>query len=431
MELTYLPVGLALEGKEVLIVGGGSVAEHKVKKALASGAEVTVLSPRVSREIKKLEDEGSIRVARRGFSPGNMKIPQDLVVAATSSREVNASVSEACRRANVPVNVVDNPSLSDFIFLAVSSFDGFFLAVSSDGRNPGVSARIREFLDENREEIQKRVVRGKRYPTEKNGLGKVYLAGAGPGAPDLLSVRALAALKSADVIIKDYLVPDEVIDFSGTRARVLSLGKKGAAGHSVKIDRQDYVNRLMARLAKNGKVVVRLKSGDPFVFGRGGEEMEYLDERGVSVEVIPGITAAIGAAAEARIPLTHRDHSSSVLFITGKENPGKGGSSIDLKYLPEGATVVSYMSVSSAPALKEKLLRDGVPEGIPAAIVEKASWPDQRIIHTTVGKIDEAVRDRGVTAPALIFVGETVAVSLRMMNRKEEKESPVSGQDTG
>jgi siroheme synthase len=187
----------------------------------------------------------------------------------------------------------------------------------------------------------------------------------------------------------------------------------------------------MARLAKNGKVVVRLKSGDPFVFGRGGEEMEYLDERGVSVEVIPGITAAIGAAAEARIPLTHRDHSSSVLFITGKENPGKGGSSIDLKYLPEGATVVSYMSVSSAPALKEKLLRDGVPEGIPAAIVEKASWPDQRIIHTTVGKIDEAVRDRGVTAPALIFVGETVAVSLRMMNRKEEKESPVSGQDTG
>ncbi|NIO16517.1 MAG: uroporphyrinogen-III C-methyltransferase [Deltaproteobacteria bacterium] len=431
MELTYLPVGLALKGKEVLIVGGGSVAEQKVKKALASGAKVTVLSPRVSREIKKREDEGSIRVARKGFSPGSTLISADLVVAATSSRDINASVSEACRRAGVPVNVVDDPSLSDFIFLAVSSFDGFFLAVSSDGRNPGVSARIREFFDENREEIQKRVVRGKRYTAEKNGLGKVYLAGAGPGAPDLLTVRALAAIKSADVIIKDYLVPGEVIGYSGTRAKVISLDRKGVAGHSVRIDRQDYVNRLMVRLARSGKVVVRLKSGDPFVFGRGGEEMEYLESRGVTVEVIPGITAAIGAAAEAGIPLTHRDYSSSVLFITGKENPGKGECSVDLKCLPAGATVVSYMSVANVQALKDKFLRDGVPEGTPAAIVEKASWPDQRVIHTTVGKIDEAVRDRGVTAPALIIAGNAVAVSSRIMNRKGETVTPVFGQDTG
>lgn len=431
MKLTYLPVGLALEGKEVLIVGGGSVAEQKVKKVLSAGARVTVLSPRVSGEIKRLRDAGNIKVTRSGFSPGSDLHSWDLVVAATSSREINASVSEACRKAGIPVNVVDDPNLSDFIFLAVSPFEEFFLAVTSDGRHPGISARIREFLDENRMEIQRRVIRGKRYHRDKGRAGKVYLTGAGPGAPDLLTVRALAALKSADVIVKDYLVPEEVIEYSGTRARVISLAKKGVPGHSVRTDRQDYVNRLMARLAKSGRVVVRLKSGDPFVFGRGGEEMEYLEARGVDVEIIPGITAAIGAAAEAGIPLTHRDYSSSVLFVTGKENPLKGESSIDVKYLPEGATIVSYMSVAKAKELKEKFLRDGVPEGTPAAIVEKASWPEQRIIYTTVEEIEETVLSQGVSAPALIIVGETVAVSSRVLKRKEEEETPVSGRDTG
>ncbi len=410
MKLHYLPIGLDVNRKKVVVVGGGEVAARKTHKLLSAGAKITVRSPVLCPRLKELSNSGMIAHQNKRFSPDVME-NADLIIAATSSRKINAEVASLARKKKIPVCVVDDPSTSDFIFLASASFEDFMITVSTDGNHPGISSRIREFIEDHEIEFLTRIISGKRHHEEVQKRGKVYVVGAGPGNPELLTIRALAVIKNADVIIKDYLVPDEIIRFSSTPARVVSLRQsKKRSAHGSPF-RQHYLNQLMVRFAKEGKEVVRLKSGDPLVFGRGGEEVEYLVSRGIPVEVVPGITSALGASASIFLPLTHRKIASTVTIITGQEDVLKEEETTDWRRLPKNGTIVVYMPVNNAGGLQRRLIDADFPGETPVAIVEKATHPSQRVLYAVLSNISNTVREHRITSPAIFFIGETVKIS--------------------
>ena len=410
MKLHYLPIGLNLNRKKVVVVGGGKVAARKTCKLLSAGAMITVRSPVLCPILKELSDSGMIAHQNRRFTPdviGNA----DLIIAATSSREVNAKVSILAHEKNIPVCVVDDPFNSDFVFLATSSFGDFTIAISTDGNDPGISSRIREVVEDHKIEFITRVISGKRQQVKKEKDGKVYIVGAGPGNPELLTIRSLALIKSADVIIKDYLVPEEIIRFSGTPAKVISLRQSEKRSTHGSPFRQQYLHQLMVRFANQGKKVVRLKNGDPFVFGRGGEEVEYLVSQGIPVEVVPGITSALGASASIFLPLTHRKFASTLTLITGQEDMLKKEEMTDWQRLPKHGTIVAYMPVNNAGGLQRRLIEAGFPGETPVAIVEKATYPSQRVFHSSLSHISKTVRENRISSPAIMFIGEAAKIS--------------------
>lgn len=234
--------------------------------------------------------------------------------------------------------------------------------------------------------------------------GKVILVGAGPGDPGLITVRGQEAIASADVIVYDYLANEELLSLAQAKAEKLYVGKQGAS-HSME---QGAINDLLYTLAASGKTVVRLKGGDPYIFGRGAEEVSYCRQRGMTFEVVPGIPAAIGAAAYAGIPLTDRRLSSSVAFVTGHEDPLKNGSSINWQHLATGVdTIVFYMGMSTLAHIMEKLIEHGRSPDTPVSIVQWATMPEQRVIEATVSTIAEIVKRENITPPALSIVGKT------------------------
>lgn len=421
MKLNFLPIGFNFRGKRVIVVGGGNVASRKVNKLLSAGAKITVLSPVLSYDLKELSNSGMIEHKNLRFSLEALE-DADMIISATSSKETNAKVSFLAHERNIPVCVVDDPSISDFIFLATSFIGDFVVAISTDGNHPRISSRIREFIDDHREELEVRVISGKRNQGGREKGGKVYLIGAGPGNPELLTLRALSLIKSADVIIKDYLVSEEIIKFSGTKAKVISLKpSKNRAKHGSKF-RQQYLNQLMVRFANEGKKVIRLKNGDPFIFGRGGEEVEYLVSHGIYVEVVPGITSAFGAAASIFLPLTHRRFSSLFTVVTGQEDMGKEGETVDWKRLPQNGTIVVYMPVRNASGVQNRLIQGGLPGETPVAIVERATHPSQRVFHSTISNLSKTLEENNVSSPAILFVGEAAKFSSFIIKSLGEKE---------
>jgi uroporphyrin-III C-methyltransferase/precorrin-2 dehydrogenase/sirohydrochlorin ferrochelatase len=237
--------------------------------------------------------------------------------------------------------------------------------------------------------------------------GKVYIVGAGPGDPDLLTVRALGLLRSADAVVYDYLVPEEILSLAPSRAVKLCYARKGrTAGHGAVL-KQIAIHEAMARLAREGKSVVRLKSGDPLVFGRGGEEAEHLAREGVEFEIVPGITAAMGCAAAARIPLTQRDLSSSVTFVAGHEADGKGGNAIDWNRLPKDGTLAVYMGVSRVDAIAAGLMDAGFAPDTPFAVVENGTRPGQRVLRGILAELARVAGEKALRSPAVLFVGRS------------------------
>lgn len=430
MNLHYLPVGLNFKGKKVLVVGGGEVAFRKVEKLLSAGAQILVLSPELCSGLKELACSRKIEYQNLRFSPEVVEHP-DFIVAATSSRMVNQEISIFAHTKKIPVCVVDDPSSSDFVFLATLFFKDFMIAISTDGNHPRISSRIRDFIRDHELELITEIISGKRHQEKREEGGKVYIVGAGPGAPELLTIRALALIKSADVIIKDYLVPEEIIKFSATRAKIMSLTQsEKRSGHGSRF-RQQSLNQWMVQLAKEGKRVIRLKNGDPFLFGRGGEEVEYLISQGIPIEVIPGITSAIGASASIFLPLTHRGYSSAVTLITGRESEDKRKDYIDWQRLPKNGTIVIYMPIKNVEGLQRRLIEAGFQGETPAAVVEKATHPfQQRVFHTTLSNLSQTVKVNGIHSPAIIFVGETVKISAMtlqcLMDSKLEKGMQIS-----
>jgi uroporphyrin-III C-methyltransferase/precorrin-2 dehydrogenase/sirohydrochlorin ferrochelatase len=451
--MDYLPLFMQLRSQPVVVVGGGRIAIRKVDLLRRSGAQITVVSPELREELHKLASQGELLHIAARFAEAHVE-GATLVIAATNDQDVNAAVSAAAQGRRIPVNVVDNPSLSTFIFPAIVDRSPIIVGVSSGGESPVLARRIREqieallpaklgalsrFMGARRKAVQQalgtlarrpfwerivsgvvgtRVLAGDESAAEKafeselrtshlttspttggSGMGEVYLIGAGPGDPDLLTLRALQLLQQADVVLYDRLVPEAVLDRSRRDAERIFVGKE-AGDHTV----QDRIHELLVRYASQGLRVARLKGGDPFVFGRGGEEIEVLVRHNIPYISVPGITAALGAASAAGIPLTHRRLAQSVTFVAGHVLEDEA---LDWRSLAgPRQTVVFYMGVSHLDRIVAKLRDAGAKADHPAAVVERATLPEQRTLRGTLETIAEVARKANVTAPALLIVGE-------------------------
>ena len=461
--MIYFPVFFDLKAQKVLIVGGGEVALRKLALLERAGAAITVVAPELAAEIKQRASAGKIRTEAREFIPEDLDGAR-LVIVATARRAVNrwiASLSEARR---IPVNVVDDREASRFIVPALIDRDPVLIAVSSGGTSPVLARRLRERVeaaiparigelaswlhalrhaarrrlrgtDARRrffEEIvdgaaARRFVEGDLKGAQRiaqrllgsasnasPALGEVSLVSAGPGDPELLTLKALRALQDADVILHDRLVPAAVLDMARRDAARICVGK--AAGNVGST--QEEINQLLVEHARQGKRVVRLKGGDAFIFGRGGEELEALRKAQINYSVIPGVTAAIGAAAYAGIPLTHRDFAHSVTFVTGHAN--QAGREPDWAALAKpGNTAVFYMGLARIEHIAAQLTRHGAAGSTAAAVIAQGTLHNQRVIAATLATIAAEVAHARVESPALLIVGDVVSLhaSLAWFNR--------------
>lgn len=451
--MDFLPIFMKMRGAPALVVGGGDVALRKARLLHEAGCRLTIVAPECHPELAEWIASGGVRQLARGFSPNDIA-GQRLVIAATDDEAVNAQVSALCMAQNIPVNVVDNPRLCSFIMPSIIDRSPVIVAISSSGGLPVLArwlrtqieallpaglARLGRFGQEVRPRLKtampdanqrrgfwerllaspwaEQMMNGDeararadfdRALAEHNAppVGAVYLVGGGPGNPDLLTFRALRLMQQADVVLYDNLVAPEIVELTRRDADRIYVGKR-ASQHTLP---QEDINSLLVRLAKEGKRVVRLKGGDPFMFGRGGEEIETLAEHGIPFEVVPGITSANGAAAYAGIPLTHRDHAQSCVFVTGHRRDG----SIDLDWAaitrPQ-QTVVIYMGVSTAPALCAALIDHGKAADTPAAVVERATTRAQRVLTGTLTTLPGLIAEHQIQSPALIIVGDVVKLA--------------------
>jgi uroporphyrin-III C-methyltransferase/precorrin-2 dehydrogenase/sirohydrochlorin ferrochelatase len=464
--VNYFPVFFDLVGQKVLIVGGGDVALRKVSLLERTGAAITVVAPEIAPELMARATAGTLKLAMREFEPSDLDGVR-LVIVATSRRAVNRWIAKLSDSRNIPVNVVDDARASRFIVPAIIDRDPVLVAISTGGASPVLARRLRERLealiparigelaswlkalrktareklrdtDERRRFFEavvdgpaaRRFVEGDNPGAQRiaqqllattraapRAVGDVTLVGAGPGDPELLTLKALRALQDADVILHDRLVPAAVLDLARRDAARICVGKAAgtpagkAAGEGGST--QEEINALLIDLATEGKRVVRLKGGDPFVFGRGGEELQALAKARINFSVVPGITAALGAAAYAGIPLTHRDFAHSVSFVTGhRQGDGEApGAEPDWRALAmPGATAVFYMGLARLDHIVEKLLQHGALGERPAGIIAQGTTANQRVITATLATIRGVSSAASLESPALLVVGDVVAL---------------------
>ena len=447
--MDYLPAFHNVRGKLCLVVGGGEVATRKAGVLLEAGATVRVVAPEIEPDLARQPGVEPI-VAR--FQPQHLG-GAVIVIAATNDREVNRQVSELAQSHKLPVNVVDDPELCSFIMPAILDRSPLMVAFSSGGGSPVLTrmmrgkletvipqnySRLARFAVRFRELVKERVTNPpKRRIFWENALGgmvaekvlagdeasaetllkemlenednilrgEVYLVGAGPGDPDLLTFRALRLMQQADVVVYDNLVSKTIVDMTRRDAQRIFVGKK-RADHTM---RQEEINALLVRLAKEGKRVLRLKGGDPFIFGRGGEEIETLAAEGIPFQVVPGITAASGVASYAGIPLTHRDYAQACLFVTG--NLKDGTMNLDWEALARPRqTVVVYMGLHGLDMLCAELVKHGMPDTTPIAIVQQGTTLNQRVIIGTLATLPGIAEREKPQAPTLIIVGGVVTL---------------------
>ena len=447
--MDYLPAFHNVRGKLCLVVGGGEVATRKAGVLLEAGAAVRVVAPEIEADLARQPGIEPI-IAR--FEPQHLE-GAVMVIAATNDREVNRQVSELAQSRKLPVNVVDDPELCSFIMPAILDRSPLMVAFSSGGGSPVLTrmmrgkletvipqnySRLAAFAVRFRELVKERVTNPPKrrifwesaldgmvaekvlagdeasaetllrqmLESEDNILrGEVYLVGAGPGDPDLLTFRALRLMQQADVVVYDNLVSKTIVDMTRRDAQRIFVGKK-RADHTM---RQEEINALLVRLAKEGKRVLRLKGGDPFIFGRGGEEIETLAAQGIPFQVVPGITAASGVASYAGIPLTHRDYAQACLFVTG--NLKDGTMNLDWEALARPRqTVVVYMGLHGLNILCAELIKHGMPETTPIAIVQQGTTMNQRVITGTLATLPGIAEREKPQAPTLIIVGGVVTL---------------------
>jgi uroporphyrin-III C-methyltransferase/precorrin-2 dehydrogenase/sirohydrochlorin ferrochelatase len=467
--MDYFPIFLRLANEPVLVVGGGAVAERKIDLLLRTSAQVRVIAPELVPGLAERAAAGEITHVAAEFRPEHLDGVR-LAIAATDKHAINAWVARQADRRNIPVNVVDDRELSRFIMPAIVDRSPVVVAVGSSGDAPVLTRRLRErlesFLPQRLGTLAK--LAGKLRPTIKARIesparrrkfwenffdgtvaadvlagrsvdaaeiektlgtggqdaGEVVLVGAGPGDPGLLTLRALRALQNADVILYDRLVSAEILDLARRDAERINVGKT-AGGAQIS---QDEINALLVQLAQQGKRVCRLKGGDPFIFGRGGEELEALAAAGVRFEVVPGVTAAAGCAAYAGIPLTHRDHAQSLVFVTG-HTKDDADDSVNWDHLARPAqTVVFYMGLGHLERSISQLRAHGAPESRGAAIVEQGTRAEQRVVTGTLADLAQKARQAGIQSPALLIVGEVTRLHETLQWFNAAAANPISKQ---
>lgn len=451
------PLFLSLKERRALVVGGGEPAARKAELLLSAGAHVTLIAETVTGEIAQLIADGRVAWAGHHFDPADLD-GITLVIVATEDGMLQARVAHAAQRRCLPVNVVDRPALSSFIMPAIVDRGPITVAISTGGTAPALARKLRAeieralpatigrlarfaeiFRDQVRRTLREprarrlfwdRVFAGRvgelalagdeisarrelirllddaRNPSQP-AAGMVHLVGAGPGDPDLLTIKAHHLLQRADVVVYDRLVSPQVLAMARRDAERVYVGKR-RANHCMP---QAEINDRLIALARAGKSVVRLKGGDPFVFGRGGEEIEALVAAGVAVEVVPGITAALGCAASAGVPLTHRDHAQACVFATGHLKNGTVDLDWQMLARPR-QTVVIYMGAGSLPAIARNLVSHGLPASTPVALFENGTTDRERRVVGTLATIERQAGQAALTGPTLCVVGEVVGLAL-------------------
>lgn len=449
--MNYFPVFLDLKKRRCLIVGGGDIATRKGRLLAKAGAVLRIVAPEISAELRELVSGSGGDLIQREYQSQDI---QDcvLVVAATDIETLNQQVSVDAQALHIPVNVVDSPALCTYITPAIIDRSPLVIAVSSGGETPVLARMVRTKLEtliptnygklaqiasqwrdrikarftdgDSRRKFWEKILQGPAAELMMNGqedeankfitdeldsdqsaltTGEVYLVGGGPGDPELLTLRALRLMQQADVVLYDRLVSDGVMELVRRDAERIYVGKRRSE-HAMQ---QENINQLLVDLAKQGKRVLRLKGGDPFIFGRGGEEIELLAQHNIPFQVVPGITAASGCAAYAGIPLTHRDYAQSVRFVTGhlkSDDP-------NLSW-PELAnptqTLVFYMGLVGLKDICQSLIDNGRAAETPVALIEKGTTQDQRVLIADLKSIADVVAANDVHGPTLFIVGEVV-----------------------
>ena len=453
--MNYLPLFYKLVGRSCLIVGGGAVAQRKAGLLLRAGAHLRVVAPSIEASFEQLLEQSGAEIFPRSYRCNDLS-NCFLAVAASDDSELNHQLAGDARARGVLVNVVDDPDHCDVIFPAIIDRDPLLVAVSSSAAAPVLARSVRakiesqlpansgylaEFIGEHRAEVRQtldnrhaavvgfwqdfleseaaeRLLCGRdaeaqqlfqqqlaAASTDTAAIGEVYLVGAGPGDPELLTFKALRLMQRADVVLYDRLVSDAIVDMTRRDAERIYVGK----AVSQQALPQQQINQRLIDLALAGKKVLRLKGGDPFIFGRGGEEIAGLAKQGIPFQVVPGITAASGCACYAGIPLTHRDCAQSVRFLTGHLQDG----SIELPWqelLQESQTVVIYMGLLGLESICRQLIAHGRDAATPVALVEQGTTPRQRVHCGRLDDIAEKVAEAEVHAPTLIIIGAVVSL---------------------
>lgn len=451
--MDYLPIFVSLKGRPCLVVGSGAVAQRKASALLAAGAQVKVITPAGAPELaENLVKLSGVDYVGASFDAAHLdKVA--LVIACSNDNAVNVLVSQLAQARQIPVNVVDNAALSSFIMPSILDRSPLIVAFSSGGSSPVLARLLRAKLEalipqaygrlaefcarfrdtakkhfpdtERRKQFWEQVLQGaiaekvlagseadaeillhnliRAQPSEQ--VGEVYLVGAGPGDPDLLTFRALRLMQQADVVVYDNLVSKPILELTRRDAQRIYAGKKRAE-HSMP---QEQINELLVRLAKQGKRVLRLKGGDPFIFGRGGEEISTLAEHGITFQIVPGITAASGVSAYSGIPLTHRDHAQSCIFVTGHLKDGSMNLDWSALARPK-QTIVVYMGLLGLEMLCAELIAHGMPNTTPAAIVQQGTTQNQRVLSGTLATLPTDAHTAQLQAPTLIIIGGVVTL---------------------
>jgi uroporphyrin-III C-methyltransferase / precorrin-2 dehydrogenase / sirohydrochlorin ferrochelatase len=449
--MDYLPVFMNVQQQRCLLVGAGEVASRKAALLARCGAYLVVVAPLIRDEVAELVNSHQGEIHVRPFRESDLD-DVVLVVAATDNDEVNRQVSEFARARKLPVNVVDQTHLCSFIVPAIVDRSPIVVAISTGGSSPVLTRQLKEKIDimlpaaygrlafllgslrdrvkadissfskrtrfwekllsgpmpemvlSGREAEAMNIFEQSLTQTDDEQLqGEVYLVGAGPGDPDLLTLKALRLMYAADVVLYDRLVSPEIMKRVRPDAERIFVGKE-AKHHPVP---QEEINDMLVRLAQEGKKVLRLKGGDPFIFGRGGEEIDRLAAAQLPFQVVPGVTAASGCAAYAGIPLTHRDYSQSVRFVTGHMKNDQPD--LDWPMLAkEDQTLVIYMGLLTLTVICEQLQAHGMVADMPVGVVEQGTLPQQRVVTGTLADIADKVTAADVKAPAIIIIGRVV-----------------------
>lgn len=455
--MDYLPIFIDLKEQHCLVVGGGEIAARKAALLLKAQASVTLIAPEIAEASRQLLSDnnhaGKINWITASFSADYLDDAQALIIAATDDQQVNLAVYQAAKARKILVNVADQPEMCDFILPSVLDRSPIVVAISSGGKSPILARQLRARLEtlippaysklgqlagkyrqrvkdkfsqlSQRRRFWESVLQGSVAEnmlagrenlavTELERLldetasdalqqGEVYLVGAGPGDPDLLTFKALRLMQQADVAFYDRLVSKEVLALVRKEAELIYVGKQ-RAWHS---KRQEEINQLLLEHAQAGKRVLRLKGGDPFIFGRGGEEISTLAANNIPFQVVPGITAASGVASYAGIPLTHRDYSQSCIFVTGQLKEGELALNWQALVQPR-QTVVVYMGLAGLKTLSQQLQQHGMRPDMPAALVQQGTTENQRVWISTIAELPELALREEPVAPTLLIIGEVV-----------------------
>lgn len=450
--MDYLPLWLKLRNRPCLVVGGGPVAARKVDTLLRAEAQVTVVAPNLGPELQQHTQAGRVHSRLQPFTATDLH-GCVLAIAATNDPAVNQQVADAAAALGIWYNVVDQPALCNFIFPAIVDRSPLIAAISTGGAAPVLARRVKAQLESTlpasygrlarlaadyRERVRQllhdplrrrhfweTILQGPvaelmlagqdaqaetalhatlaHHAAETTAVGAVYLVGAGPGDPDLLTFRALRLMQQADVLVYDRLVSPEVLALCRKDAEKIYAGKERNR-HALA---QHQINQLLVDLARSGRQVVRLKGGDPFIFGRGGEELETLLDAGIPFQVVPGITAASGCASYAGIPLTHRDYAHSCVFVAGHRKDDQDAPDWRSLVAPM-QTVVIYMGLAGLDSICRQLIAHGAPPERPAALIQQGTTRRQRVWCGTLTSLPGLVHAEDVKPPTLIIIGDVV-----------------------